>query len=113
MVGAVLDNEGRPVCCELWPGSTADVKSLIPVVDRLRERFSIHQICIVADRGKISQKTMGQLENDERKCDYYILGARLRLVKEIKQDVFSRAGRYRVVNPVRTKSKDPSPLKVK
>jgi transposase len=112
VVGAVLDNEGRPVCCELWPGSTADVKSLVPIVDRLRKRFSIHQICIVADRGMISRKTMEKLESSSRKADY-ILGARLRLVKEIKQDVLSRAGRYRVVNPPRNKSKDPSPLKVK
>ena len=66
----------------------------------------------MADRGMISQKTIEKLESSSRKADY-ILGARLRLVKEIKQEVLSRAGRYRVVNPPRTKSKDPSPLKVK
>ncbi len=112
VVGAVLDNEGRPVCCELWPGSTADVKSLVPVVDRLQKRFAISQVCIVADRGMISKETIEQLESEKRQCDY-ILGARLRLVKEIKQNVLSRAGRYQVVNPPRTKKKDPSPLKVK
>jgi hypothetical protein len=36
VVGAVLDQDGNPVCCEMWPGNVADVKSLIPVVDRLR-----------------------------------------------------------------------------
>ena len=41
VVGAVIDNEGRPICCEMWPGNTADVTSLAPVVDRLRSRFSI------------------------------------------------------------------------
>ncbi|MCX5873407.1 MAG: hypothetical protein NTY51_09280, partial [Deltaproteobacteria bacterium] len=54
VVGAVIDGEGRPICCELWPGNTADVKSLIPVVDRLRSRFSIGTVCMVADRGMIS-----------------------------------------------------------
>jgi hypothetical protein len=24
VVGAVLDNNGRPICCEMWPGNTAD-----------------------------------------------------------------------------------------
>src|SRR5262249_6381399 len=33
--GAVLDGDGRPLCCELWPGNTTDVTTLIPVVDRL------------------------------------------------------------------------------
>jgi hypothetical protein len=112
VVGAVLDGEGRPVCCEVWPGDTADVKTLVPVVDRLQKRFSTKKVCIVADRGMISNQTIEQLEADKRKVDY-ILGARLRLVKEIKQDVLSRAGRYRIVNPPRTRKKDPSPLKVK
>ncbi len=50
VVGAVLDGQGRPICCELWPGNTTDVTTLIPVVDRLRSRFGVRRICIVADR---------------------------------------------------------------
>ena len=58
VVGAVLDGEGRPLCCELWPGNVTDVKTLIPIVDRLRTRFQIGSICIVADRG--SRRTSGR-----------------------------------------------------
>ena len=58
VVGAVLDGQGRPICCELWPGNTTDVKTLIPVVDRLRSRFGISRVCIVADRGMISKETI-------------------------------------------------------
>ena len=36
------------------PGNTADAGSLIPVVDRLRKRFSVRRVCVVADRGMIS-----------------------------------------------------------
>jgi transposase len=32
VVGAVLDDKGQPICCEMWPGNTADVKSLLPIV---------------------------------------------------------------------------------
>lgn len=112
VVGVILDNEGRPVCCEMWPGNTADVTTLIPIVDRLRKRFAIDQVCIVADRGMISKGTIKKLESDERQWDY-ILGARMRKVNEVKREVLARAGRYRVVTPVRTRKKDPSPLKVK
>jgi transposase len=112
VVGAVLDGEGRPLCCELWPGNVTDVKTLIPIVDRLRTRFHIRSICIVADRGMISQETIAQLQADERQV-HYILGARLRNVKEIYEAVLSRGGRYRVVHESRQKSTDPSPLKVK
>ena len=54
VVGAVLDGDGRPICCEMWPGNTTDVKTLIPVVDGLYRRFGIVKVCIVADRGMIS-----------------------------------------------------------
>ncbi len=110
IVGVVLDNNGHPVCCEMWPGNTADVKSLIPVIERIRSRFKIGQFCIVSDRGMISDPTMAFLEKEKIS---YILGARMRRVKEIKEEVLSRAGRYREVYPEGVKSKDPSPLKVK
>jgi len=112
VVGAVLDNQGRPICCELWPGNVTDVKTLIPVVDRLKKRFSIESICIVADRGMISQGTIEQLQSKQRNIRF-ILGARLRNVKEIHEEVLSRGGRYHEVYPSRKESKDPSPLKVK
>jgi len=110
VVGAVLDGEGRPICCELWPGNTTDVKTLVPIVDRLRQRFAIGQVCVVADRGMISERTV--LELDDRKwC--YILGARMRTQAEVRDEVLSRAGRYQVVHAKGTSAKDPSPLKVK
>jgi hypothetical protein len=112
VVGAVLDQEGNPVCCEMWPGNAADVKSLIPVVDRLRKRFGIGQVCIVADRGMISRETVEELEGGQRGWKY-ILGARMRRQKEVREEVLSVAGRYRVVHPKSQIKKDPSPLKVK
>jgi len=110
VVGAIIDDNGKPVCCEMWPGNTTDVKTLIPVTDRIRNRFNVGQFCIVADRGMISNNTMAELDGNNIP---YILGARMRRVNEIKRAVLSRAGRYREVYPEGRLSKDPSPLKVK
>ncbi len=110
VVGMILDGEGHPVCCEMWPGNTTDVTTLTPVVDRLKKRFGIVRVCVVADRGMISQKTLEALE--ERKLEY-ILGARMRKQKEVTEAVLTRAGRYHEVTPERRSRKDPSPLKVK
>ena len=66
VVGAVLDNTGRPICCELWPGNVTDVKTLIPIVDRLKSRFGIRRICVVADRGMICKKTLQELRAAHR-----------------------------------------------
>jgi hypothetical protein len=112
VVGAVLDARGRPICCELWPGNTADVTTLIPVADRLRRRFGIGTVCMVADRGMISRETIEASEAEQRGWQS-ILGARMRSQNEVKDEVLARAGRYRVVHPERLESDDPSPLKVK
>ncbi len=112
VVGAVLDGEGHPVCCEMWPGNTTDVKSLLPIVKRLREHFGITEVCIVSDRGMISEKTLCELQAMKPPVRF-ILGARMRAVKEVGEEVLSRAGRFQVLNGEREDSKDPSPLKVK
>ena len=75
IVGVVIDADGHPVCSEMWPGNTADVRVLVPVIDRLRSRFSIGRVCVVADRGMISAATIAALE--ERGLEY-VLGARER-----------------------------------
>ena len=110
VVGAIIDDTGKPICCEMWPGNTTDVKTLIPVIDRVRKRFNINRCCIVADRGMISNDTIEELET---RNIHYILGARMRQVKEIKLGVLSRGGRYREVYPEGVSRIDPSPLKVK
>lgn len=110
IVGVILDNVGNPVCSELWPGNTTDVKTLIPIVERLKKRFGIHRICIVADRGMISADTIKELEEIGWQ---YILGVRMRNQSEVKQEVISRAGRYKEVYPKSRDKKAPSPLKVK
>jgi len=46
VVGMVLDRNGDPICSELWPGNTADVKSTGSIVERLKEpvrnRIGVH-----------------------------------------------------------------------
>jgi transposase len=110
VVGTLLDDRGRPIACEMWPGNTADVTSTIPIVTRLKKRFGANRFCIVADRGMISKDTMLALEEENLS---YILGVRMRLVKEVKTEVLLDDAPYEEVYPEGIHSKDPSPLKVK
>jgi hypothetical protein len=82
ILAVLIDGDGRPVCSELWPGNVADVTTLVPVIDRLRERFAIGRICVVADRGMISTETVAALE--ERKL-LYLLGTRERTDKVVRE----------------------------
>jgi hypothetical protein len=86
VVGVVLDEAGRPICSETWPGNATDVKALLPIVTRLRDRFAILHMCVVADRGMISADTIAELE--ARGIDY-ILGARERSTSEVREVVLA------------------------
>ena len=86
IIGVLVDERGRPVCSEMWPGNTADVTTLIPVIDRLRGRFGIGHICVVADRGMISADTIAALE--QRGLEY-VLGVRERSSKEVREVIMA------------------------
>jgi hypothetical protein len=89
VLGIVLDETDHPIASFLWPGNTADVTTLMVVVERLRTRFGIKRACVVADRGMISAATMAELE--ARGIDY-ILGVRERSTGEVRNDVIEDAG---------------------
>lgn len=85
VIGVILDEQSRPICCERWPGNTTELKTLIPIVDRLRGTFNIDHICIVADRGMISKDTVAELRKSLRSVSY-ILGVRMRAVRKVPGD---------------------------
>jgi DDE family transposase len=86
VIGVVIDRHGRPLCSETWPGNATDVQALLPVIDRLRQRFAIGRICVVADRGMISARTLAEL--DARGIEY-ILGTRERSDAEVRESVLT------------------------
>jgi transposase len=89
VLGIVLDGAERPFASFLWPGNTADVTRLTPVVERLRKHFSINKVCVVADRGMISAANIAALE--KANIDY-ILGVRERSTKEVRNEVIEDDG---------------------
>jgi len=112
VVGVLLDHNGTPICSEMWPGNTTDVETFMPVVERIRKRFQASGFCIVADRGMISRGTLAILDEPGNKIRY-ILGERMRNVKEVGEKVLTDPGDYVEVYPEGNSTKDPSPLKVK
>jgi transposase len=95
IVGVVLDGDGIPLCCEMWPGNTADVSTIKEVVRRFQRCFDLKNVCIVSDRGMISGRTLKFLESPD--CAFsYILGVRMRNATEIK-GILDYEGEYQEV----------------
>ncbi len=94
VVGALLTQEGRPLSMTVAPGNSSDARALLPVVDQARKRFGLSRVCFVADRGMVSN---GLLEALETRKSGYILGARMRRMRKVREKVLSHPGRYQVV----------------
>jgi len=91
IIGVVMRRDGIPVCCEIWPGNTADVTTVVPIIDALKQRFRIRKVVFVCDRGMMSNANLQAMEAAKYE---YIIGMKMRNVVEVRDDVLGRAGRY-------------------
>jgi transposase len=92
-----VDKHGWPVAWDVLPGNTADTKSFVAMIGKLRERFRIGRVVVVADRGMISADTIALLEDHAEAPFDFILGCKMRMQKEVNEEVLGRAGRYHEV----------------
>ena len=59
--GVMTDGEGRPVGVEVYPGNTADPKTVPDQVDKLRRQFGLQRVVLVGDRGMLTQTQIAHL----------------------------------------------------
>ena len=63
--GLLTSRAGCPVAVSVYEGNTADAKTLMPEVKKLREEFGLEQVVLVGDRGMISHKAIQELKELE------------------------------------------------
>lgn len=93
MVGLVRSIDGWPIAHRVFPGNTADVTTVEPMLRHLVERFGIKRFVFVCDRGMISEEVIDLLEN-KLKVEY-VIATKLRSSAVVRDQVLARAGRFR------------------
>lgn len=84
VMGLLIDDQGIPISYELFPGNTNDFKTLVPVIDKLKENYGINKIIITADRGLNSKQNLAYLKS--KGYDYvmaYKIRSSSKAVKEL------------------------------
>ncbi|MDK2794180.1 MAG: hypothetical protein PWP75_809 [Caldanaerobacter sp.] len=64
VMGMLVDKEGRPVGYELFPGDIVDSKTMIEILRKLKEKFCIDQVIIVADKGLNSKLNLKLIKEE-------------------------------------------------
>ena len=89
VMGLLIDREGRPIGYELFSGNTFEGKTLEASLDKLKKRFTIGKVIIVADRGINSKINLMHIKD---KGYDYIFASRIKtLKKDIKEEIFNKA----------------------
>jgi transposase len=63
--GLLTTRAGCPIGVSVYEGNTADAKTLMPQVMKLKAAFGLERIVLVGDRGMISHKAIGELKTLE------------------------------------------------
>ena len=75
----VVDSQGMPLAYETFQGNLSETKTLIPVLEKLRERFAVTHVTIVCDRGLASKANVEALQTSQF---HFVIASKLRSMSE-------------------------------
>jgi transposase len=88
VLALVVDSQGMPLAYETFKGNLAETKTLIPVLDKLRSRFSINNVTVVCDRGLASKPNVEALQNGKF---HFVIASKLKsMSKKLKINDLSK-----------------------
>jgi transposase len=64
-IGVVMGRDGIPLCHHVFPGNTVDKTTVAEVVADLKNRFKLHRVIFVGDRGMLSDDNVDALLAEE------------------------------------------------
>ncbi len=83
VVALITTTYGLPITYEVFPGDTHEVKTLLPVIEKLREKFDVASVEFAADRGLFSAANLAALD---KLGITYVVGARLKSMNKATRD---------------------------
>lgn len=86
VLGLLVDGEGIPIDYELFRGNTAEMNTIIEVINNYKEQNHLEKVTVVADRGLNSHLNLKNLA--DLNFDYIVAQSIDRLPASIKEKVF-------------------------
>ena len=86
--------EGLPIGFRLFPGNTAETKTLLESINSWRQYIPIEDVTVIGDRAMMSDSNLTQLEST---CCDYIVAFPLRKLSKAQQAVVLDRSRYKPI----------------
>jgi len=75
VLGLLVSTQGYPLAFEMFEGNTFEGKTMLPVIERFRQKYQLENIVVVADAGLLSTQNVTTLTDQNYQ---FILGARIK-----------------------------------
>jgi transposase len=95
----MVTSDGLPVDYEIFAGDTYEGHTLIPALTKIRKKYHLDKIVFVADSAMLSKDNLAELEGLEEESLEYIVGARLKKVKNKLKDKILDHNNYKEITP--------------
>lgn len=97
VLALATDGEGLPLWYELFPGKTAESKTLLAALDSFAALFKPDQTILVADRGLSNRINIAEIAS---RGFYYIFGAKLKGMKRsVREEILDRSDYIPGIDP--------------
>jgi len=96
LLALMVTSDGLPVDYEIFAGDTYEGHTLIPALTKIRKKYHLAKIVLVADSALLSQENLAELEGEGLE---YIVGARLKKVKNKLKDEILDPNNYQEITP--------------
>lgn len=96
LLALMVTSDGLPVDYEIFAGDTYEGHTLIPALTKIRKKYHLDKIVFVADSAMLSQENIAELEEEGLE---YIVGARLKKVKNKLKDKILDPNNYKEITP--------------
>lgn len=95
LLALLATQEGLPIGYEVFPGSSFEGHTLVPLLEGLQKRYEVENVVFVADSGLFNETNLSYLEKKKIK---YIVGARLKnTTKAMQKDILNKVN-YKQIN---------------
>jgi len=84
VIGLIMDQSGIPLGHEVWSGNCSDKPAFKEIIEKIKHKYSIGKVILVADRGMISEDNINFLEQNNYD---YILGAKMRQLPKTRKHI--------------------------
>jgi transposase len=85
MLGLLVGQNGYPISYDIFEGNTFEGHTLLPILEKIKEKYNFSNPVVIADAALLSQKNIQELQKRKYK---FIMGARIKNENDkIKKDI--------------------------